>query len=133
MRNRASLNSVVSSTLCMVMTGAACTVTPVVNPSVNPSVKPSVNPSVKPSCAIAWDKSEDYSQVTEYRLTVWRVNEQQALDKTTHVVKVPNTQVPCQDVGANKSGRWQVTVQACLEDGTCSDASEPISFQVAEK
>jgi hypothetical protein len=41
--------------------------------------------------------------------------------------------VSCQDVGANKTGRWQATVQACLKDGTCSEASKAMSFQVAEK
>jgi hypothetical protein len=88
---------------------------------------------VKPSCAISWDKSADHWRVTEYRITVWRLNEQQAADKTTHVVKAPSTQVSCQEVGANKNGRWQATVQACLTDGTCSEASKPMSFQVAEK
>jgi NMD protein affecting ribosome stability and mRNA decay len=71
--------------------------------------------------------------VAEYRVTVWMVNEQQLSDKTTHVVKAPATQVSCQEVGANKSGRWQATVQACLKDGTCSEAGKPMSFQVAEK
>jgi hypothetical protein len=42
------------------------------------------------------------------------------------------TQVSCQDVGANTSGRWLATVQACLSDGTCSQAGKPTSFQVAE-
>jgi NMD protein affecting ribosome stability and mRNA decay len=89
-------------------------------------------PVVKPSCAISWDQSADYWRVAEYRLTVWRVNEQQTSDKSTHVVKAPATRVSCQDVGATKNGRWQATVQACLTDGTCSEASTPMSFQVAE-
>ena len=117
MNNRPWLISVTHSTICVILTGAACAVTPV----------------VKPTCAISWDQSADYWRVAEYRLTVWRVNEQQAADKTTHVVKAPATQVSCQDVGANKIGRWQATVQACLKDGTCSEASKPMSFQVAEK
>jgi hypothetical protein len=41
--------------------------------------------------------------------------------------------VSCQEVGANKIGRWQATVQACLKDGTCSEASKAMSFQVVEK
>jgi hypothetical protein len=102
---------------CMVVTSAACAGMPV----------------VKPSCAISWDQSLDYERVTEYRLTVWRVNGQHTFDKTTHVVKAPSTQVSCEDVGANKSGRWQATVQACLKNGLCSAASTPMSFQVAEK
>jgi NMD protein affecting ribosome stability and mRNA decay len=116
MSNRPGIKSVVYSTLCLI-TGAACAATPV----------------VKPSCAISWDQSADYWRVAEYRLTIWRVNEQQTSDKSTHVVKAPSTRVSCQDVGATKSGRWQATVQACLTDGTCSEASKPMSFQVAEK
>jgi hypothetical protein len=92
-----------------------------------------MSPVVKSSCAISWDQSADYWRVAEYRLTIWKVNDQQASDKTTHVVKAPTTQVSCQEVGANKIGRWQATVQACLTDGTCSEASKPMSFQVAEK
>jgi hypothetical protein len=30
-------------------------------------------------------------------------------------------------------GQWQATVQACLNDGTCSQESAPLSFKVAEK
>jgi|SRR5690242_19406113 NMD protein affecting ribosome stability and mRNA decay len=118
MRNCPSLMSALQSTGCVVvLIGAACASSPV----------------VKPTCAISWDKSADYWRVSEYRLTVWRMNEQQSSDKSTHVVKAPSTQVSCQEVGANKSGRWQATVQACSSDGTCSEASKPMSFQVAEK
>jgi len=117
MKNRPGLISLSQFTMWVMLAAAACAVTPV----------------VKPSCAISWDQSADYWRVAEYRLTVWRVNDQQAADKTTHVVKAPTTQVSCQEVGANKIGRWQATVQACLKDGTCSQASKPMSFQVAEK
>ena len=117
MSNRSWLRSVIPLMVCMMFAAAACALTPV----------------VKPTCAISWDKSADYWRVAEYRLTVWMVNEQQVSDKTVHVVKAPTTQVSCQDVGANKTGRWQATVQACLKDGTCSEASKAMSFQVAEK
>ena len=118
MRNRRRIMSVLRVSGCVLMLiGMACASAPV----------------VKPTCAISWDKSADYWRVSEYRLTVWQVNEQQASDKSTHVVKAPSTQVSCQEVGANKTGRWQATVQACSSDGTCSEASRPMSFQVAEK
>ena len=117
MRNRTWLSSVILSTVSVMIVGTACAVTPV----------------VKPTCAISWDQSADYWRVAEYRLTVWMVDEQRASDKTTHVVKAPTTQVSCQEVGANKIGSWQATVQACLKDGTCSEASKPMSFKVAEK
>ena|SRR5690349_65194 len=115
MKNRPGLTLVVCSTLCMLI--AACAGTPV----------------VKPSCAISWDQSADYWRVAEYRLTVWRINGERTSDKSTHVVKPPATRVSCQEVGATKSGRWQATVRACLTDGTCSEESKPMSFQVAEK
>ena len=105
------------SLICMVMAVAACS---------------SPGPVVKPTCAISWDRSADYWRVTEYRLTVWKLNGQQASEKSTHVVKAPTTQVSCQEIGASTSGRWQATVQACLSDGTCSQAGKPTSFQVAE-
>jgi NMD protein affecting ribosome stability and mRNA decay len=119
MQNRPWFMSVVRLTGCAVMLtiSIGCASTPV----------------VKPSCAISWEKSADYWRVTEYRLTVWRLNEQQTSDKTTQVVKAPSTQVSCQEAGANKSGHWQVTVQACSNDGKCSEASKPMSFQVSEK
>ncbi len=116
MKYRLWLLSVISAVGVM-MVGAACAVTP----------------TVKPSCAISWDRSADYWRVSEYRLTVWRLNDQQTSDKITHVVKAPATRVSCEEVGANKNGRWQATVQACMKDGTCSEASKPMSFQVAEK
>jgi NMD protein affecting ribosome stability and mRNA decay len=90
-------------------------------------------PVVKATCTISWDKSENHPRISEYRLTVWMVNGQQASKKTTHVVKVPTTQVSCQEVGANKVGQWQATIQVCLNDGTCSEPSEPLSFKVTEK
>jgi hypothetical protein len=117
MKNRRWLNSVIPWMVYVTVAAAACAATPV----------------VKPTCAISWNQSADYWRVAEYRLTVWMVNEQQPSDKTTHVVKAPATQVSCQEVGANKIGRWQASVQACLKDGTCSEASKPMSFQVAEK
>jgi len=109
--------SVICWTAGVMFAGGACAVTPV----------------VKPSCAISWDQSADYWRVAEYRLTVWMVNEQRSSEKTTHVVKAPTTSVSCQEVGANKTGDWQATIQACLNDGTCSEASKPMSFKVAEK
>ena len=90
-------------------------------------------PVVKSTCTISWDESEDQAQVSEYRITVWMVNGQRDPKKTTHVVKAPTTQVSCKEAGANKLGNWQATVQACLKDGTCSQASTPLSFQVADK
>ncbi|HTL60400.1 MAG TPA: hypothetical protein VL261_02035 [Nitrospira sp.] len=117
MNDRPGIKSVVYATVCMLITGASCVGPPV----------------VKPTCAISWDQSADYWRVAEYRLTVWRVSEQQTSDRSTHVVKAPSTRVSCRDVGATKSGRWQATVRACLTDGTCSEESKPMSFQVAEK
>jgi hypothetical protein len=103
--------------LCLMVTGATGAATPV----------------VKSTCTISWDESEDHLQISEYRITVWMVNGQKAPQKTTHVVKAPTTQISCKQVGANKVGHWQATVQACLSDGTCSQASNPLSFQVADK
>ena len=91
-----------------------------------------VTPVVKSTCMISWDPSGDHPGITEYRITVWMVNGRTP-QKTTHVVKAPTTQVSCKEVGANKIGHWQATVQACLKDGTCSEASKPMSFHVAEK
>jgi NMD protein affecting ribosome stability and mRNA decay len=91
-----------------------------------------VTPVVKSTCMISWDPSGDHPGITEYRITVWMVNGRTP-QKTTHVVKAPTTQVSCKEVGANKSGNWQATVQACLNDGICSEASKPLSFKVAEK
>jgi hypothetical protein len=92
-----------------------------------------VTPVVKSTCMISWDPSGDHPGITEYRITVWMVNGQRTPQKTTHVVKAPTTQVSCKEVGANKIGHWQATVQACLNDGICSEASKPLSFKVAEK
>jgi len=92
-----------------------------------------VTPVVKPTCMISWDPSEDDPRITEYRITVWMVNGQRTAQKTSHAVKAPTTQVSCKEVGATKIGQWQATVQACLNDGTCSQASKPLSFKVAEK
>ena len=103
--------------VCLMVAGAAGAATPV----------------VKSTCTISWDESEDQAQVSEYRITVWMVNEQRDPKKTTHVVKAPTTRVSCQEVGANKVGHWQATVQACLDNGTCSAASKPLSFKVADK
>ena len=116
MTNRSWTPAVTRLLVCIVMASAACT----------------SSPKVKPSYAISWDQSADYRRVTEYHLTVWKMNGDQASLNTTHVVKAPMTQVSCQDVGANTSGRWLATVQACLSDGTCSQAGTPTSFQVAE-
>jgi hypothetical protein len=90
-------------------------------------------PVVKSTCTISWDEGEGHPEIFEYRITVWMVNGQKAPKKTIHVVKAPTTQVSCKEVGANKVGHWQATVQACLKDGTCSQASQPLSFQVADK
>jgi hypothetical protein len=92
-----------------------------------------VTPVVKSTCMISWDPSGDHPGITEYRITVWMVNGQRTPQKTTHIVKAPTTQVSCEEVGANKIGHWQATVQACLNDGICSEASKPLSFKVAEK
>ena len=106
-----------STVLCLMVAGAAGAAIPV----------------VKSTCTISWDESDDHQQIAEYRITVWMVNGQRASKKTTHVVKAPTTHVSCQDVGANKIGQWQATVRACLDDGTCSQESAPLSFKVAEK
>ena len=116
MRNRSS-TPVTRFLVCIAMASAAC----------------ASSPMVKPTCAISWDPSADHWRVAEYHLTVWKMNGEQASLKTTHVVKAPLTQVSCQDVGANTSGRWLATVQACLSDGTFSQAGKPMSFQVGKQ
>lgn len=52
---------------------------------------------------------------------------------TQYRVKAPATQVSCQDVDANTTGKWKVTIQACPKDGICSDSSKPISFKVVNR
>ena len=116
MSNRSWAPAVTRFLICIVMASAAC----------------ASSPTLKPTCEISWDRSADYSRVAEYRVTVWKMNGEQASLQTTHVVKAPMTQVSCQEVGANTSGRWRATVQACLSDGTCSQAGQPMSFRVAE-
>jgi len=101
----------------VLMAGSACAATPI----------------VKPTCTISWDRSTDYWRVAEYHVTVWMVTDRTASNKAMHIVKAPMTQVSCQEVGANKPGTWQATIQACLKDGTCSAESKPMSFKVAEK
>jgi len=89
-------------------------------------------PEVKPTCVISWDRSADW-RIDEYRVTVWMVSEGKSSDKLTRKVKAPATQVSCQEVGANTTGKWQATIQACLKDGVCSDSSKPISFKVVNR
>ena len=89
-------------------------------------------PVVKPTCVISWDPSAD-GRINEYRVTVWMVSEGKSSDKVTHRVKAPATQVSCEEVGIHMTGKWQATVQACLKDGTCSDSSKPISFNVVNR
>ena len=117
MTNSRLLLNLTQLALCVVMAGVACSATPV----------------VKPTCTISWNQSADYWRVAEYRVTIWMVSDGHTPDKTTHVVKAPTAQVSCQEVGAVKPGRWQATVQACLKDGTCSEASKPMSFKVLEQ
>ena len=116
MSNRSWTTALTRFLGCIVMASAAC----------------ASSPKVKPTCAISWDRSAVHWRVAEYHLTLWKMNGEQASLKGTHVIKAPMTQVSCQDAGANTSGRWQATVQACLSDGTCSQAGKPMSFQVAE-
>ena len=68
--------------------------------------------------------------IDEYRVTVCMVSEGKSSNKLTRKVKAPATQVSCQEVGANTTGKWQATIQACLKDGICSDSSKPISFNL---
>ncbi len=108
---------VIPMMVCLMVAGAAGAATPV----------------VKSTCTISWDKSEGDPQIFEYRITVWMVNGQRPPKKSTHIVKAPTTRVSCQEVGANKVGQWQATIQACIKDGTCSPPSNPLSFKIAEK
>jgi hypothetical protein len=87
---------------------------------------------VKPTCTISWDRSAD-QRVAEYRVTVRQVAPQAGPIARTHVVKAPATQISCHEAGANRTGTWQATVQACLKDGTCGAKSRPIKFEVTEK
>jgi NMD protein affecting ribosome stability and mRNA decay len=110
------LLNLIQSGLCVIIAGA-CAATPI----------------VKPTCTISWDRSADYWRVTEYHVTVWMVSESKVSERVIHIVKAPVTQVSCQEVGADKPGRWQATIQACMKDGTCSAESKPMSFKVAER
>lgn len=88
---------------------------------------------VKPSCVISWDRSADL-RIDEYRVTVRMVSEGKLPDKVTQYrVKAPATQVSCQEVGANTTGKCQVTIQACPKDGICRNSSKPISFKVVNR
>jgi len=89
-------------------------------------------PEVKPTCVISWDRSADW-RIDEYRVTVCMVSEGKSSNKLTRKVKAPATQVLCQEVGANTTGKWQAAIQACLRDGICSDSSKPISFKVVNR
>jgi hypothetical protein len=89
-------------------------------------------PVVQPSCVISWDQNADW-RIDEYRVTAWRVSEGKPSEKLTHRVKAPATQVSCKEVGTVTTGKWQATIQACLKDGTCSDSSQPISFEVVNR
>ena len=109
MKGHPWLSFVIHLTVCVMVSGAAEAVTPV----------------VKSTCMISWDPSEDDTRITEYRITVWMVNGQRAPQKTTRVVKAPTTRVSCKEVGANKLGNWQATVQACLNDATCARRANP--------
>jgi hypothetical protein len=114
MSNSQFLFNLIQCALCGIMAGAVYAETPV----------------VKPTCTISWDRS---AGIAEYHLTIWKIIDSKPTDKATHIVKAPSTQVSCQEVGANKPGKWQVTIQACLKDGTCSEPSKSMSFKVAEK
>lgn len=102
--------------LCVILVGTACAATPV----------------VKPTCTLSWDPVADW-RVAEYHVSVWRVAPQPTPMATTYVVKAPTTKVSCQEIGANKPGTWQASIQACLKDGNCGAASKMILFKVAEK
>jgi hypothetical protein len=52
------LSFVIQLTVCVMVSGAAAAVTPV----------------VKSTCMISWDPSEDDTRITEYRITIWMVN-----------------------------------------------------------
>ena len=102
--------------LCVMLLGTACASTP----------------TVKPTCTISWDGSTDLS-VAAYHVAVWRVAPDPTPKETTYIVKAPTTRVSCQEVGANQAGTWQVSIQACIKDGTCSVASNMMLFKVAEQ
>lgn len=86
-------------------------------------------PVVKPSCSISWDRTADW-RIAEYRVKAGMLKEGKLDSKILHKVAAPATQVSCQEVGAQAEGVWQVTVEACLQDNTCSSPSKPISFKV---
>lgn len=90
-------------------------------------------PIVKPTCTISWERSADFWRVDEYRLTASKMVEGASAEKITMVVKAPKTQVSCHDAGARSEGKWQVVVQACLKDGTCSQAGKPLVFTIVAK
>jgi len=108
------------ASLCVVVGYLGCTAIPELT----------AIPEVKPTCVISWDRSADLS-IDEYRVTVWMVSEGNKV--TQYRVKAPATQVSCQEVGANTTGKWKVTIQACPKVGICSDSSKPISFKVVNR
>jgi hypothetical protein len=111
-----SLRHLAQTLLCISLIGAACTSTP----------------TVKPTCTISWDGITN-SRLAEYHVAVWRVTPDPTPKATTYIVKAPTTRVSCQEVGANHAGTWQVSIQACIKDGTCSAESNMMLFKVAEK
>jgi hypothetical protein len=107
----------IASGLCAVMSLAGCIGAPAV---------------VEPSCNISWDGSADW-RIAEYRVTAEMIKEGAHGSKITRKVKAPATQVSCQEAGTQAEGVWQVTIEACLSDGTCSAPSKPMSFKVVNK
>ena len=108
---------IIASGVCAVMSIAGCIGAPAV---------------VQPSCSISWDGTPDW-RIAEYRVTAGMIKEGAQVSKITHKVKAPATQVSCQEIGAQAEGIWQVTIEACLKDETCSPPSKPISFKVVNR
>lgn len=51
--------------------------------------------------------------------------------RNLHTVKAPATDVSSEAVGVQGKGRWQVTIQARLKDGSCSEPALPCRLRLS--
>lgn len=117
MKSMCGFSAMIAPGLCAVLGLTGCIGAPV---------------AVRPSCNISWDKSADW-RIAEYRVTAELIQENDQVQKVTHTVKAPATQVSCQELGTQAEGVWRVKIEACLEDKICSAPSKPMSFKVVNR